>query len=66
MVGSDANLRPVDGLTTVSNPEPDAWEFRIRDGATFHDGTPVTAEALAFSLDRMPRVPNSPAPFIRM
>lgn len=66
MVGSNANLQPVDGLTTVSNPAPDVWEFYIRDGATFHDGTPVNAEALAFSLDRMPRVPNSPAPFLRL
>lgn len=66
LVGSDANLLPVNGLTTVSNPQPDVWEFRIRDGAAFHDGTPVTAEALRFSLDRMPRVPNSPAPYVRM
>ena len=66
LVGSDTNLQPVPGLTTVSNPQPDVWEFRVRNGATFHDGTPVTAEALRFSLDRMPRVPNSPAPFVRM
>ena len=66
LVGSDADMRPVPGLTTVANPAPDVWEFRVRDGATFHDGTPVTAEALRFSLDRMPRVPNSPAPFVRL
>ena len=66
LVGSDDNLRPVPGLTMVSNPAPDVWEFRVRDGATFQDGTPVTAEALRFSLERMPRVPNSPAPFVRL
>lgn len=66
LVGSDLVMRPVDGLTTVSNPQPDMWEFRVRDGATFHDGTPVTAEALRFSIERMPKVPNSPAPFVRM
>ena len=66
LVGSDVNLQPVPGLATASNPQPDVWEFRVRDGATFHDGSPVTAEALRFSLDRMPRVPNSPAPFVRL
>ncbi len=66
LVASDPLMRPTPGLTTASNPEPDLWEFRVRDGAAFHDGTPVTAEALRFSIERMPRVPNSPAPFIRM
>ncbi len=66
LVGSDLVMRPVDGLTTVSHPQADMWEFRVRDGATFHDGTPVTAEALRFSIERMPTVPNSPAPFVRM
>ncbi|MGI4955625.1 MAG: ABC transporter substrate-binding protein [Janthinobacterium lividum] len=66
LVDSTPQMRPTAGLTTVSNPQPDVWEFRIRDGATFQDGTPVTAEALRFSLERMPRVPSSPAPFIRM
>ncbi len=66
LVASDINLQPVPGLATVSNPQPDVWKFQVRDGAAFHDGTPVTAEALRFSLDRMPRVPNSPAPFVRL
>src|SRR3954452_5815714 len=46
LVGSDLDLRPAPGLTIVSDPQPDVWEFRVRDGARFHDGTPVTAEAL--------------------
>ena len=66
LVGSDLDLRPVPGLATLTNPAPDRWVFRVRDGAVFHDGTPVTAEALRFSIDRMPRVPNSPAPFVRL
>src|SRR4051812_48258714 len=66
LVGSDLDMRPVPGLTEVSNPQPDVWEFRVRDGATFHDGSKVTAEALRFSIERMPHVPSSPAPFIRM
>ncbi|MFC7552452.1 ABC transporter substrate-binding protein [Pseudoroseomonas wenyumeiae] len=66
MLGSDRNLRPVPGLTSFTNPEPGLWEFRVREGARFQDGTPVTARDILFSLQRMPKVPNSPAPFIRM
>lgn len=28
------------------------WEFVLAEGATFHDGTPVNAEAAVFTLDR--------------
>lgn len=40
-----------------------AWEFRLRAGVTFHDGSPVEAEDVAASLRRVPAVPNSPGPF---
>ncbi len=66
LVAADDNLRPIPGIAEFSNPEPDLWEFRIRADARFHDGTPVTAEDVRFSLERMPRVPNSPAPYIRL
>ena len=46
--------RPVDDLT---------WEFRLRRGVKFHDGSDFTASDVAFSLDRVPTVPNSPSPF---
>ncbi len=29
------------------------WTFTIREGVTFHDGTPVDAAAVCFNLDRM-------------
>jgi peptide/nickel transport system substrate-binding protein len=66
LLAADENLRPIAGLASVTNPEPDIWEFHIRPDARFHDGTPVTAEDVRASLERMPKVPNSPAPFIRM
>ncbi len=28
------------------NPEPNRWIFYLRDGVTFHDGTPFTSEAV--------------------
>jgi peptide/nickel transport system substrate-binding protein len=46
--------RTIDDLT---------WEFRLRRGVKFHDGSEFTAADVAFSLDRVPTVPNSPSPF---
>jgi peptide/nickel transport system substrate-binding protein len=42
--------------------DENTWEFKLRD-ARFHDGTPFTAEDVAYTLDRVPRVKNSPASF---
>jgi peptide/nickel transport system substrate-binding protein len=47
-------MRLVDDLT---------WEFRLREGVRFHDGTPLAAEDVAFTIARVPTVPNSPGPF---
>lgn len=41
--------------------EPALWEFTLREGARFADGTPVTVEDVIFSLRRPPLVPNSPS-----
>ena len=39
------------------------WEFRLRKGVTFHDGTPFTADDVIFTVERVPNVPNSPNSF---
>ena len=39
------------------------WEFKLRAGATFHDGSPVTADDVIFSLGRPATLVNSPAGF---
>jgi len=39
------------------------WEFKLRRGVTFHDGTPFTADDVIFTIDRVPNVPNSPNSF---
>ena len=33
--------------------EPTRWRFILREGVTFHDGSPFNAEAAAFALNRM-------------
>ncbi len=39
------------------------WRFRLRDGVRFHDGTPFSAEDVAFTLGRAPNVTSSPGSF---
>lgn len=39
------------------------WEFKLREGVTWHDGSPFTADDVAFTVARAPTVPNSPSSF---
>ncbi len=39
------------------------WEFHLRPGVLFHDGTPLTAEDVIWSLTRPATLVNSPAGF---
>ena len=39
------------------------WEFKLRPGVTWSDGTAFTAEDVAFTVDRARNVPNSPSSF---
>jgi peptide/nickel transport system substrate-binding protein len=38
------------------------WEFKLRP-AKFHNGAPLTADDIAYSINRVPKVKNSPASF---
>jgi peptide/nickel transport system substrate-binding protein len=40
------------------------WEFRLRSDVRFHDGSPLTADDVIFTLARVPTVPNSPGLFV--
>ena len=54
----DGNVVP--GIATSwENVDPTTWHFEIRQGVTFHDGTPMTAEDVAFSIDRAATHPMS-------
>jgi peptide/nickel transport system substrate-binding protein len=64
LVNVDANGRLVPGLATSWRAvDATTWEFKLRPGVKFHDGSPLTAEDVIFSLDRPAALTNSPGPF---
>jgi len=50
------------GLAAGAERSPDGrvWTFRLRDGATFHDGSPVTSADVKFTLDLYREHPELP------
>ncbi len=46
--------RQVDELT---------WDFTLRKGVKFHDGSEFTAEDVVFTFNRVPNIPNNPNPY---
>jgi peptide/nickel transport system substrate-binding protein len=64
LTDSDDTINVIPGLADSWRLIDDTtWEFKLRPRATFHDGTPVTAEDVRASYLRVPRVPNAPQPF---
>jgi len=57
LVGVDKDLQLQPALATSWTPIDDStWEFKIREGVKFHDGSDLTAEDVKFSIDRIPQV----------
>ncbi len=54
LVMRDANMKLVPGLATAWKAIDDTtWEFQLRPGVKFHDGEPMDAAAVKFTLDRV-------------
>lgn len=64
LINRDTESRFVPGIVeTWEMVEPQIWELRLRRGVTFHDGSPFTAEDVAFSIARVPSLQNNPGPY---
>ena len=64
LVQMDERQRLTPGLALSWKPLDDTtWEFKLRKGVKWHDGSDFTADDVIFSYDRVPKVPNSPSSF---
>lgn len=64
LTGLDENLRLVPGLATQWRIIDDTtWEFTLRRGVRFHDGSEFNADDVIATYNRVPNVPNSPNSF---
>jgi len=53
LVRRDKDMRIEPGLAVRwEQPTPTSWVFHLRQGVRFHDGSPLTAEDVAFSIER--------------
>jgi peptide/nickel transport system substrate-binding protein len=48
-----AGLRPMLALSWTSNPDASIWTFLLRPAVTFQDGTPLTAQDVVATFDRL-------------
>ncbi|MBA2372771.1 MAG: ABC transporter substrate-binding protein [Chloroflexi bacterium] len=55
LVGLDENLKPIPELAESWTVEGDgaAYTFKLRDGVTWHDGTPFTSADVKFTFDEV-------------
>ncbi len=64
LIGYDSNQKLVPALATSWKAIDDlTWEFKLRKGVKFHDGTAFTADDVVATYKRVPNVPNSPSSF---
>jgi peptide/nickel transport system substrate-binding protein len=64
LVRQDHGQKLIPGLAESWKAIDDTtWEFKLRQGVTFHDGTPFTADDVVFTFERAPDVEGSPSSF---
>lgn len=67
LIRQDENQGLNPGLAVEWKPVDDVtWEFKLREGVAFHDGSPFNADDVMCSFERAPNVPNSPSSFASM
>src|SRR5437764_12438874 len=64
LVLRDERQKPIPGLAeSWKTIDPLTWEFKLRRGVKFHDGSDFTAADVVVSIERVPEVPHSPSAF---
>ena len=64
LVAQDAKQNKVPDLAeSWKQLAPNVWEFKLRKGVKWHDGSPFTAADVKFTMSRAGNVPNSPSSF---
>jgi peptide/nickel transport system substrate-binding protein len=64
LIPKDENQRMKPGLAVSWRAVDDlTWEFKLREGVKFHDGSDFTAEDVVFSIERPETIKNSPGPY---
>ena len=53
LVHATPDLKIEPGLASVATPDPLTYDFTLRPGLAFHDGTPIDAAAVKANFDRM-------------
>jgi peptide/nickel transport system substrate-binding protein len=65
LVHFDAQQKPIPGLAeSWRSIDDNTWEFKLRRGVKFHDGSDFDAEDVVATFKRVPWVPNSPSSFV--
>jgi peptide/nickel transport system substrate-binding protein len=65
LLDQDKNQQPIPRLAeSYRAVDATTWEFKLRRGVKFSDGTELTARDVIFSYCRVPKVENSPSSFI--
>ena len=65
LIRFDPKYHPEPSLAVSWKPiDATTWEFKLRDGVKFTDGTPFTADDVVFTFARVPKILNSPSSFM--
>jgi peptide/nickel transport system substrate-binding protein len=64
LIDMDATQHPIPALAeSWKLVDERTWEIKLRPGIKFHNGQALTPEDVAFTIDRVPKVANSPGSF---
>jgi len=59
-IAADGSVQPKLATEWTSNADSTEWTFSIREGVTFHDGTPLTAEDVVWTYEKIMADEGSP------